>query len=195
MSAMSSPDMDPRESNIAEAAMRVFLRYGMARTTMSDVAQEAGISRQTLYAVFASKDDLMRGTIRFLANRTMAAIEADFSRTQDLGERLDAVIRHIAIRSFELLHASPDADDIVSGFNAACKEELDTNSARYRTLIEQMLQPYHDNISAAGMTLPALADFIQKSTLTIKHEATDLAHVTDLANSLKTLVLHLATRE
>lgn len=175
--------------------MRVFLRYGMARTTMSDVAQEAGISRQTLYAVFASKDDLMRGTIRFLANRTMAAIETDFARTQNLGERLDAVIRHIAIRSFELLHASPDADDIVSGFNAACKEELDTNSARYRTLIEQMLQPYHDNISAAGMTVLALADFIQKSTLTIKHEATDLAHVTDLANSLKTLVLHMATRE
>lgn len=189
---MTVQKMDQREINIAEAAMRIVLRYGMARATMSDVAQEAGISRQTLYAIFSSKDDLMRATIRYLADRTMESIGAEFERTEELSERLDAVIQFMAVRSFELLSASPDADDIVSGFNAACKEELENNSARYRALIEEMLEPYGPNISAAGMTVPMLADFIQKSTLTIKHEATDMTHVKALAGALKALVLHVA---
>jgi len=188
----AAQEMDQRAINIAEAAMRIVLRYGMARTTMSDVAQEAGISRQTLYAIFSSKDELLRAIIRHLANRTVSEIEAAFARSNDLGERLDAVIWQTAGRSFELLRASPDADDIVSGFNAACKEELEHNSARYRALIEEMLKPYEHNISDAGMTVPSLADFIQKSTLTIKHEARDMTHVKALSGSLKALVLHVA---
>ena len=140
---MTVYDMDQREIDIAEAGRRVVLRYGMSRTTMSDVAQEAGISRQTLYAVFSSKDELLRAIIRQLSNRKVAGIEADFERTSDLGERLDSVILHMAINS-------------------------------------------------AGMTVPALADFIQKSTLMIKHEASDMAHITELAGSLKALVLHVA---
>lgn len=184
--------MDSREIKIAEAAIGIILRYGMARTTMNDVAREAGISRQTLYAIFASKEELLRATIRFLANRTVADIETDFARSSDLGERLDSVIHHTAVRSFELLCASPDADDIVSGFNSACKEELEEGSARYRLLIEQMLLPFGKNIEATGMSVPSLADFIQKSMLTIKHEAKDIAHVKALAKTLKVMVLNVA---
>jgi AcrR family transcriptional regulator len=185
--------MDSREIKIAEAAIRIILRYGMARTTMHDVAQEAGVSRQTLYAIFANKDDLLRATIRFLANRTVADIEADFVKSSDLAYRLDAVINHIAVRSFELLRASPDANDIVSGFNTACKQELEDGSARYRILIEQMLLPFSLNIESAGMSVPTLADFIQKFTLTIKHEAKDIAQVTTLSNTLRSLVLNVAS--
>jgi AcrR family transcriptional regulator len=183
--------MDPREIKIAEAAIRIILRYGMARTTMNDVAQEAGVSRQTLYAIFASKEDLLRATIRYLANRTVADIEADFAKTSDPGQRLDAVINHIAVRSFELLRASPDADDIVSGFNAACKEELESAAARYQRLITEMLIPYQNSIESAGMSVAELADFIQKSTLTIKHEAKDMFHLNALAKTLKAMVMVL----
>lgn len=184
--------MDSRENKIAEAAVRIILRYGMARTTMSDVAQEAGVSRQTLYAIFSSKQDLLRATIRSLVNRTVSDIEADFANTVNLDERLDAVIGHIAVRSFELLRASPDADDIVSGFNTACKEELEDGTARYRILIEEMLAPFSAKIGSAGVSVPELADFIQKSTLTIKHEAKDMVHVHALAKTLKVMVLNLA---
>jgi len=184
--------MDSRENKIAEAAVRIILRYGMARTTMNDVAQEAGVSRQTLYAIFSSKQDLLRATIRSLVDRTVADIEADFANTVNLDERLDAVIGHIAVRSFELLRASPDADDIVSGFNTASKEELEDGTARYRILIEEMLTPFSANIGSAGVSVPELADFIQKSTLTIKHEANDMVHVHALAKTLKVMVLNLA---
>jgi AcrR family transcriptional regulator len=183
--------METREINIVEAAIRMILRYGMARTTMSDVAHEAGISRQTLYASFAGKEDLLRASIRYLADRNVADIISDCAKTTDLAAQLDVVIHHTAVRSFELLHASPDANDIVSGFNSACKEELSEASARYQTLIEDILRPRKTRIEAAGMSLEQLADFIQKSTLTIKHEARDMAHLQQLTQALRVMVLRV----
>lgn len=194
MHAMDSK-MDSKEEKIIDAAFRMILRYGMARTTMNDVAQEAGISRQTLYASFSSKEELLRATIRYLADRAVADIQADCARTSDLAEQLDAVIHHTAIKSFELLHASPDADDIVSGFNSACREELAEASARYRGLIENILRPYEKRIEESGMSLTQLADFIQKSTLTLKHEARDIEHLKLLAQALRVMVLRLVAAD
>jgi len=43
---------------ILEAANRRFLRFGPRKTTMDEIAREAGCSRTTLYAHFRNKEDL-----------------------------------------------------------------------------------------------------------------------------------------
>ena len=43
---------------ILKAAERRFLRFGVPKTTMDEVAREAGCSRTTLYAHFRNKEDL-----------------------------------------------------------------------------------------------------------------------------------------
>jgi AcrR family transcriptional regulator len=61
MSAESHRALDPRESTrgaILEAARLRFLRFGPRKTTMDEVAREAGCSRTTLYAHFRNKEDL-----------------------------------------------------------------------------------------------------------------------------------------
>jgi AcrR family transcriptional regulator len=183
--------MTEREISIIEAAIRIILRYGMARTTMNDVAKEASTSRQTLYASFSGKQELLRATIRYLAERNAANIDSESAKASSLDQQLDIVIRYTAVNSFDLLHASPDADDIVNGFNAACKEELIEASERFRVIIESILSPYRDKIEASGMGVAQLADFVQRSTLTLKHEAQSKTHLLTLAQSLKTLVLTL----
>ena len=45
---------------IAEAARRLFLRDGYAATTLRDVAAEAGVAVQTVYAVYGSKAGILR---------------------------------------------------------------------------------------------------------------------------------------
>lgn len=44
---------------IIEAARAKFLRYGVNRTTMSDVATDVGLSRQAIYEFIASRNDLV----------------------------------------------------------------------------------------------------------------------------------------
>ena len=46
-------------TEIADAAVRLFLERGFTETTMDDVAAAAGVSRRTAYRHFPSKDDLV----------------------------------------------------------------------------------------------------------------------------------------
>ena len=46
-------------TEIADAAVRLFLERGFTQTTMDDVAAAAGVSRRTAYRHFPSKDDLV----------------------------------------------------------------------------------------------------------------------------------------
>jgi TetR/AcrR family transcriptional repressor of mexJK operon len=61
MSVGSEGASEARENtrdSILEAARRRFLRFGARKTTIDEVAREAGCSRTTLYAHFRNKEDL-----------------------------------------------------------------------------------------------------------------------------------------
>ena len=72
----------PLEERIVDAALRCIARWGVGKTTLDDVAREAGCSRATVYrAVPGGKDGLIETVVRTEAFRFFAA----------LAERLDAV--------------------------------------------------------------------------------------------------------
>lgn len=64
-----------RREAILDAAQACFVRTGFHRTTMQDVAREAGMSAGNLYRYFDSKDALVAG----LAERDRAAMIQDFN--------------------------------------------------------------------------------------------------------------------
>src|SRR3712207_3248151 len=70
-----------RRSRILDAAERCFVRYGFHRTTMQDVAAEAGMSPGNLYRYFPSKDAIVAG----LSERDRARVAKDFD-TFDTGD-------------------------------------------------------------------------------------------------------------
>ncbi len=54
---------DEIEERLLEAASRLLIRYGYDKTTLDDVAREAGLSRSTLYTRWKKKDTLFRALI------------------------------------------------------------------------------------------------------------------------------------
>lgn len=52
-------DKEQKRLQIVEAALQVFGRKGYQGTRMSDIAQEAGIGKGTIYEYFKSKDELV----------------------------------------------------------------------------------------------------------------------------------------
>src|SRR3712207_9183 len=70
-----------RRSRILDAAERCFVRAGFHRTTMQDVAAEAGMSPGNLYRYFPSKDAIVAG----LSERDRARVAKDFD-TFDTGD-------------------------------------------------------------------------------------------------------------
>lgn len=65
MSGLGSRVLHPDDKRelLLDAAEGVFCRLGYARTTMSELAGAAGVTRPTIYAYFASKDDVFRALV------------------------------------------------------------------------------------------------------------------------------------
>ena len=67
-----------RRDALLDAAARCFARTGFHRTTMQEVAREAGMSPGNLYRYYPSKDALVAG----LTERDRAGLAEDFARLQ-----------------------------------------------------------------------------------------------------------------
>ena len=53
-------DKEQKAEEIARAALKVFIRKGYHRTTMAEIAEEAGMGKGTLYEYFKNKESLFR---------------------------------------------------------------------------------------------------------------------------------------
>ena len=111
--------MDMKNNTIAEAAIRVISRYGLRKTTMRDLAEEAGVSRQTLYNTYSNKDEVVRAAIRFSTDCGIEAVNAGWANDQTLGQKLDRFFELGPVSWFDLIQSSPDAADLIDGLNAA----------------------------------------------------------------------------
>lgn len=56
----------PKHTQIMTAAHRLFLRAGYGATTMDAIAEEAGVSKRTVYSHFGSKEALFGDVISYL---------------------------------------------------------------------------------------------------------------------------------
>ena len=80
-------------SEIVEAARRVFLRRGLANTTLDAVAAEAGLTKAALYYYFPSKDALLFEVVYPAFEGQSCAIQAAVREAKGGGDALRAIIR------------------------------------------------------------------------------------------------------
>lgn len=66
---------DATADQVLDAALALFIEFGLRRTTMEDVAQRAGIGRATLYRRFGDKDQLVQAVILRECQQQLALIE------------------------------------------------------------------------------------------------------------------------
>ncbi|GAB7144645.1 TetR/AcrR family transcriptional regulator [Mycobacterium riyadhense] len=59
---MTKPRSDTRQ-RIQEVARELFLRHGVQRTSLQDIADELGITKPALYYHFTSREDLVRSIV------------------------------------------------------------------------------------------------------------------------------------
>lgn len=92
------PDHDERQEQILSAAAAVIIRQGYDKTTMSDIADEAGVSRGTVYLYFKDKEELFEALLYWewaqYAQSSLEALEAD-PRGGTLGGYYRAIFRAV----------------------------------------------------------------------------------------------------
>lgn len=79
--ATSKSENEEREQRILDAASKLIVHYGFDKTTVSDIARDAGISKGAIYLHFDSKDALFEALLvhemQFYSERWLKLIEAD----------------------------------------------------------------------------------------------------------------------
>lgn len=88
---------DPAEERVCAAALRCFARWGVAKTTLDDVAREAGCSRATVYRVVpGGKDGLVERVVEREIARFFAGLHERLRHEHDLEGVLVAGITYAA---------------------------------------------------------------------------------------------------
>ena len=86
-----------RRTRILDAAETCFVRSGFHRTTMQDVAAEAGMSAGNLYRYFPSKDAIVAG----LSERDRGEVTESFAFMDEAGRDFMASFAELGRRHFE----------------------------------------------------------------------------------------------
>ena len=102
----SSSTQRTSKENIVEAALRCFKQYGPQRTSMADIAEEAGVSRKTLYRVFEDRTALIEHILYQRLMRLSKKLSNVFDKFDNLEEALveASIIFVAAARRDKLFH-------------------------------------------------------------------------------------------
>ena len=93
--------LPPQEARLVDAMLGCVCRWGVAKTTLDDVARQAGCSRATVYRVFpGGKDSLIEATVRAEVARFLTTEAAALEGCVDLDDLLvtamSTAARHLA---------------------------------------------------------------------------------------------------
>ena len=93
--------MPAARESLLDAACAALARRPWAAVRMVDVAAAAGVSRQTLYNEFGSKEGLARALVRREADAYLAGVDRALTAPADSRERLAATAEWIATAAGE----------------------------------------------------------------------------------------------
>jgi len=164
---------DDQAGPVLSAAMTLFARHGYQRTSMADVAAEAGISRATLYARFRDKAALFEVLAANLVDRALAAAAAAWTDAAPLADNLEATILAKDLAMYRILHASPHGAALL----AVDAELTRAHAERLETGYRQLLARRAATLAEAGADFTAFEDadgfaaFVAVASAGLKHEA------------------------
>lgn len=137
------PDDDAVLGRILDAAADQFLKHGVRRTTMDDVARRAKVGRNTVFRRVGSKDELVRAVLERELRRVFADLDRVARSGSDPLDRMTAVFATTvtALRAHPMMHNAfverPDEFAELSVFEAGNLMRLSTAYLTGLLLAEQ----------------------------------------------------------
>jgi TetR/AcrR family transcriptional regulator len=102
-----------RLDQILGAAYRCFSRHGVRRTTMEDIAGEAGLSRPALYQYVTNKQDAFRRLAQRLFAQALTDARTAAATPVPVEQRLYQVLETKLELTLRLFHDSPHAAELL----------------------------------------------------------------------------------
>lgn len=125
-------------SRILDAAFQAVATFGLSRLTVDDVARMAGLSRQTVYRYFDSKDDLVVALVAREEEAFLEGVREAHARHADLEEAM----REAVLFCLHTLREHPLLDRLLASEPEVLLPYLTTRAgpvvARAREVLEEL---------------------------------------------------------
>jgi AcrR family transcriptional regulator len=140
---------EERVAKVLDAAYLCFVRHGVRKTTMEDIASAAGMSRPAVYQYVRSKDDAYRRLAARLYNGALAEARSAAHAPGTLAQRLDRVLAAKLALNQRLLDDSPYAGELLG---PGARVSVDLERGFLAELTDLLAQTITD--AAAEVELP-----------------------------------------
>jgi AcrR family transcriptional regulator len=130
---------DDKRAVILGAAMKLFGLYGFRRTSIDDIAREAGIAKGTVYLYVETKEALFRALSQSLVDQMMEAARRAAAGEGTLVERLVAVLDAKFGFFYDLLRGSPHVAELLDSKGRLCADLFAEADAAYAKLLTRMV--------------------------------------------------------
>ena len=147
----AATDGTDKRDRVLDAAQRLFVRYGVKRTSIDDVAREAGIAKGTVYLSFKSKAELFAAIADRLCANTLADVHAIALEAMPLTARLVGILDRYIGATHRLVAQSPHIAELTTSKDALSAAAFDALDGRIRSSLIGLL-------GEAGITRDAAAD-------------------------------------
>ncbi len=135
---------DEKQLSIIEAAMSAFGATGYKKTSVSDIAAAAGISKAMVFHYFGTKKDLYLYLIKYCSDLIMREIDKIFDRT--LTDFFDRILQAAEIK-ISILMQHPSALTFITSVYYETNEEV---AGDIKNFLQQGME-YRDQFAITGI--------------------------------------------
>ena len=133
---------EEKESAILEAARKLFLHYGFKKTSVDDIAREAGIAKGTVYLYFKNKQEILgRLGVAYMEQSKQGLIQR-LQQEDDPRVKLRMVLQLRAEEIFKFVSVHPHAIDLILNLSQEKGERVGATRfyQEYMGLIKSVIQ-------------------------------------------------------
>lgn len=137
--------MVSRRQRILDASGRLFERYGFGKTTVADIAREAGIGKGSVYLEFPGKADVFLALVEEHEREILAEVRRIAVRSGSVEDRLIEVALVRPRRNVEALSSLPEVFEILASLRGRVADLVRPYQDQCMSVVEDLL---HEGIDA-----------------------------------------------
>ena len=118
---------------ILSAAVRAFARFGFKKTSVDQIAKDAGVAKGTVYLAADTKEDLFYQAV----HREVRAYTAELAKLIDPRKRADELLAEVTLAGMKYLEERPLVRDLIFGNHQLILPEWAERLDELRTLGRQ----------------------------------------------------------
>lgn len=178
-----------KEEHVLSAAREVFMRYGFKRTTMSDLAEAARMSRPALYLLFSSKEEVFQAVMTRTFTEFLGEVREGVRQRDEVAQQLLFAFDVWCVRPFELTQVAPDAKDLLESGYAFATQITSQAFADFEQVLADVLRPLMSASAETNFSAEHLAHLLTTAVEGFKESASSIAQLRQMISELVTLAL------